>query len=107
MCSRPYSVLQMFLTTRVNTFLGCTDLSRTYVYGDVFTSNFSVMYGLSGAGPNSCSFLITWFWLCWVSVGARAFSVVAEGEGGPEVACGLTAAAALVAERGLQVCALQ
>ena len=37
--------LKMFLT-RVNTFLGCTNLSVTYVYGDVFISDFSIVYGL-------------------------------------------------------------
>ena len=40
------SALKIFLTTTVNAFLGCTNLSVTCIYGDVFISNFSIVYGL-------------------------------------------------------------
>ena len=46
---------------------------------------------------------IVYFWLCWVSVAAQAFSLVAEGRSSsPGALRGLlTVAASLVAERGL------
>ena len=46
--------------------------------------------------------LFIYFWLCWVFVAARAFSLVAVSGGYSLVAaCGLTAVASLVAEHGL------
>ena len=83
----------MFLTARVNTFLGCTNLSVAYIYGDVFISDFSIMCGLL-RGRAQLLFLFTYLFLAVRSVGCvRAFSAVAEG------------GAALVALRGLAAAA--
>ena len=84
--------LKMFLTTRVNTFLGCTNPSVAYIYGDVFISDFSIMCGLL-RGRAQLLLLFTYLFLAVRSVGCvRAFSAVAEG------------GAALMALRRLLLC---
>lgn len=97
--------LKMFLT-RVNTFLGCTNLSVTYVYGDVFISDFSIVYGLLRGKAQLLLVFSICFWLCGVSVGVRALSAAAEGRAALVALCGLTAAASLVRNTGSRVRAL-
>lgn len=98
--------LKMFLTARVNTFLGCTNLSVAYIYGDVFISDFSIMCGLL-RGRAQLLFLFTYLFLAVRSVGCvRAFSAVAEGGAALVALRGLAAAASPVRNTGSRVPAL-
>ena len=97
------SALKIFLTTTVNAFLGCTNLSVTCIYGDVFISNFSIVYGLL---RGRAQFLLAFNYLFLGVLGVwrcAGFFSSCRGRGCPSCRVQtLTAAASLVEEHGLQ-----